>query len=112
MEGAAGIARGGSGCSTIVDVQRLSWKLVPYLLRRSLFAALDDGCFAIAKGAAYSALLSFFPVLTTAATVLVQSRAQFVSNTLVKFLSQAVPPGTEDLVVRQFQVKVNGRSCS
>jgi membrane protein len=85
--------------------QPLRWKLVPYLLRRSLIAALDDGCFTIAKGAAYSALLSFFPVLTTAATVLVQTRAQFVSNTLEKFLSEAVPPGTEELVVRQFQVK-------
>jgi membrane protein len=86
-------------------VERLSWKLVPYLLRRSLVAALDDGCFAIAKGAAYSALLSFFPVLTTAATILVQTKAEFVSTTLEKFLSEAVPPGTEDLVVRQFQVK-------
>jgi membrane protein len=86
-------------------VERLSWKLVPYLLRRSVVAALDDGCFAFAKGAAYSALLSFFPVLTTAATVLVQTKAQFVSNTLEKFLSEAVPPGTQDLVVRQFQVQ-------
>jgi membrane protein len=84
---------------------RLGWRNFPYLLRRSIIAAFDDGCFAIAKGAAYSALLSFFPVLTTAATVLVQSRAQLVSNTLEKFLAQAVPPGTEDLVVRQFQVK-------
>ncbi len=86
-------------------MERLSWKLIPYLLRRSVIAALDDGCFAIAKGAAYSALLSFFPVLTTAATVMVQTRAEFVSNTLEQFLSEAVPPGTEDLVVRQFQVK-------
>jgi membrane protein len=70
-----------------------------------MLAAMDDGCFSIAKGAAYSALLSFFPVLTTAATVLVQTKAEFVSNTLQKFLSEAVPPGTEDLVVRQFQVK-------
>jgi membrane protein len=86
-------------------VERLSWKLVPYLFRRSILAALDDGCFTIAKGAAYSALLSFFPVLTTLATVMVQSRAQFISNTLERFLSEAVPPGTQDLVVRQFQVK-------
>jgi len=86
-------------------VARLPWKLVPYLLRRSILAAFDDGCFAIAKGAAYSALLSFFPVLTTAATILVQTRAQFVSNTLQKFLSEAVPPGTQDLVVKVFQVK-------
>jgi membrane protein len=86
-------------------VERFRWRLIPYLLRRSVLAALDDGCFSIAKGAAYSALLSFFPVLTTAAAVLVQSRAQFVSNTLEKFLAEAVPPGTQDLVVRQFQVK-------
>jgi membrane protein len=86
-------------------VDRLCWKLVPYLLRRSVLAAFDDGCFTIAKGAAYSALLSFFPVLTTAATVLVQTRAQFVSNTLERFLAEAVPPGTQDLVLRQFQVK-------
>ena len=86
-------------------VQRLPWKLIPYLLRRSVLAAFDDGCFAIAKAAAYSALLSFFPVLTTSATVLVQTRAQFVSNTLEKFLAEAVPPGTQDLVVRMFQVK-------
>ena len=81
------------------------WKHLPYLLRRTLLAALDDGLFAIAKGAAYSALLSFFPVLTTAATLLVQTNAQLVSLTLQKFLSEAVPPGTEEIVIRQFQVK-------
>ncbi len=37
---------------------------LPYLLRRALFASFEDGLFTIAKGAAYSALLSFFPVLT------------------------------------------------
>jgi membrane protein len=80
------------------------WRRFPYLLRRSFLAAIDDGLFAIAKGAAYSALLSFFPVLTTAAAILVQTKAEFVSNTLERFLSEAVPPGTQDLVVRQFQV--------
>jgi membrane protein len=67
-------------------------------------SAFDDNCFAIAKGAAYSALLSFFPVLTSAATILVQTRAEFVSRTLEDGLSQIVPPGTEDLVVQQFRV--------
>lgn len=83
----------------------LTWRTVPYLLRRSFVAAFEDNCFNIAKGAAYSALLSFFPVLTSAATILVQTRAQFVSNTLEKFLSEVLPPGTEDLVLLQFQVK-------
>jgi membrane protein len=82
----------------------LNPRIFVWLLRRSVFAAFDDGCLAIAKGAAYSALLSFFPVLTSAATILVQSRAEFVSNMLEKVLSQIVPPGTEDLVVQQFRV--------
>jgi membrane protein len=79
-------------------------RIFVWLLRRSIFAAFDDGCLAIAKGAAYSALLSFFPVLTSAATILVQTRAEFVSKTLEDALSQIVPPGTEGLVVQQFRV--------
>ena len=75
-----------------------------WLLRRSIIAAFDDGCFSIAKGAAYSALLSFFPVLTSAATILVQTRADFVASTLEGFLSEVVPPGTEDLVLSQFRI--------
>ncbi len=82
----------------------LRWRTIPWLLRRAIVAAFDDNCFSIAKGAAYSALLSFFPVLTSAATILVQTRAQFVTRTIQGFLSQILPPGTEDLVFVQFQV--------
>ena len=57
-------------------------RIFVWLLRRSIYAAFDDGCLAIAKGAAYSALLSFFPVLTSAAAILVQTRAEFVSRTI------------------------------
>lgn len=81
------------------------WRTFPWLLRRSVVAAFDDNCFSIAKGAAYSALLSFFPVLTSAATILVQTRAEFVSRTIEGFLSKVVPPGTQDVVVHQFQVQ-------
>ena len=83
----------------MVNLRTFAW-----LLRRSLLSAIDNGCFETAKGAAYSALLSFFPVLTSAATILVQTRAQFVSRTFEDFLSQIVPPGTEDLVVQQFRI--------
>jgi membrane protein len=79
--------------------------MFPYLLQRCVIAAADDNCFSIAKGAAYSALLSFFPVLTSATAILVQTRAEFVTVTIEGFLSQVVPPGTEDLVMRQFQVR-------
>jgi membrane protein len=84
---------------------RPTWKTFLYLLQRSIVAAADDNCFSIAKGAAYSALLSFFPVLTSAAAILVQTRAEFVSDTIENFLAQVVPPGTEDLVMRQFQAR-------
>jgi membrane protein len=75
-----------------------------FLLRRSVVAAFDDDQFGIAKGAAYSALLSFFPVLTSAAAILVQTRAQFVSHAIENALSDIVPPGAEELVVQQFRV--------
>jgi len=75
-----------------------------FLLRRSLLAAFDDGCLSVAKGAAYSALLSFFPVLASAATILLEVRADVVSRTFENALSEIVPPGSEDLVVQQFRV--------
>jgi len=83
---------------------RLTPRIFLWLLRRSVFAAFDDGCLSIAKGAAYSALLSFFPVLASAATILVQTRAEFVSRILEDSLDQIVPPGTEGLVMQQFRV--------
>jgi membrane protein len=83
---------------------RLTPRTFAWLLRRSLFAAFDDGCLGVAKGAAYSALLSFFPVLASAATILVQTRAEFVSRTLEDTLDQIVPPGSEELVMQQFRV--------
>ncbi|MBZ5729119.1 MAG: YihY/virulence factor BrkB family protein [Acidobacteriia bacterium] len=83
---------------------RLYLRTFLWLLRRTVVASFDDGCFSVAKGAAYSALLSFFPVLTSAAAILVQTRAEFVSRTLEDALSEIVPPGTEDLVVQQFRV--------
>ena len=75
-----------------------------WLLRRSVIAAFDDGCFGAAKGAAYSALLSFFPVLASSAAILVQTRTEFVSRTIENLVSEIVPPGTEDLVVQQFRI--------
>jgi membrane protein len=66
-------------------------------------ASIDDGLFSIAKGAAYSALLSFFPVLTSAATIFVQVRADYVQQNLASFLSEILPPGTEQVVMDQFR---------
>src|SRR5579863_10005489 len=76
-----------------------------FLLRRALFASFDDGLFTIAKGAAYSALLSFFLILATIATIFVQVRANFVRENLIAFLAQILPPGTEEVVLQQFQTR-------
>jgi membrane protein len=83
---------------------RLTPRNLSWLLKRSLIATFDDGCIGSAKGAAYSALLSFFPMLTSAAAIMVQTKTEFVSHYLENLLKEIVPPGTEDLVVQQFSV--------
>jgi membrane protein len=83
----------------------LTWKSYLLVLRRTFIATFDNGGFGVAKAAAYSALLSFFPVLTTGAAILVQTNAEFVSRTISEFLFEVVPPGTEELVQYQFVVK-------
>ena len=49
-----------------------------WLLRRSFIVAADDNLYGIAKGAAYSGLLSLFPVLTSFVAIMVQIRADAV----------------------------------
>ena len=74
-------------------------------LRAAFQATYEDGCFGIAKGAAYSSLLAFFPVITTVATVLVQANADAVARTTARLLYDVIPPGTEDVVRALFTVK-------
>lgn len=84
---------------------RQTLRQLPYLLRRALFASFDDGVFTIAKGVAYSALLSLFPVLASVAAIFVQVRADYVQRALAKFLENILPPGTEDIVLQQFRLR-------
>lgn len=72
------------------------------LLRRTLVASYKDNILGSAKGAAYSALLSFFPVLTTLTALLVQANAHAVSRNLSALVFSVVPPGTEDIVLYNF----------
>jgi membrane protein len=74
-----------------------------WLLRQALVAAYQDNCFSIAKGAAYSFLLSLFPVLTTLTSVLIQIKAQAVVRVIATFLSQVAPPGTEEIIVSRLR---------
>ena len=73
------------------------------ILRRAFFNSFLDGCWGIAKGAAYSGLLSLFPVLSSLAAILVQANADRVSNYLARFIFEVVPPGTAELIERQFR---------
>lgn len=78
-----------------------------WLLGRAFMAASEDNCFSIAKGAAYSGLLSLFPVLTTIAAILVQIRAESMVHFISRFLLQVVPPGTEELILSRFKEEGN-----
>ncbi len=75
------------------------------IFRRALVSTYRDGCLSTAKGAAYSALLAFFPTLATAATILLHFRADFVTRQMYNFLSEILPPGTQDLVFYYFAVR-------
>jgi membrane protein len=76
-----------------------------WLLRRAFIAAYEDNCFGIAKGAAYSFLLSLFPVLTTLTFVLIHVNAQSVVHVIAMFMQQVVPPGTEDIVLSRLKAR-------
>lgn len=81
------------GSGRILFIPRFWW-----IFRRACVSAYRDNVFGIAKGAAYSALLSFFPVLTTLTALLVQANASRVSASLAALVFQVVPPGTEEIV--------------
>jgi len=75
------------------------------IFRAAMISMFDDNCLSIAKGAAYSSLLSFFPVLTTLAALLVQANAMNIARIIAKALYEVVPPGTEDVVNTLFVVR-------
>ena len=75
-----------------------------WLMRETFLGAYRNGVLGNAKGAAYSALLAFFPLLATVAAVLVRAQAAFISDAITDFLARVLPPGTEDLVFYYFSV--------
>lgn len=79
-----------------------------WFLRRAFFAAYQDNCFSIAKGAAYSFLLSLFPVLTTLTALLIRANAQSVVHVIATFVRQILPPGTENVVLSRLQERAGG----
>jgi membrane protein len=76
-----------------------------WLARRAAVLVYQENCLAVSKGAAYSALLSLFPVLTTIAAILVQLKARPVLGVLSALLEQVAPPGTEEMLLARFAVQ-------
>jgi membrane protein len=75
------------------------------LFRQACISAYEDNCFGIAKGAAYSSLLAFFPMLASIAAILARVNAEPVVRVFSRLLFEVVPPGTQDLVRYQLAVK-------
>lgn len=97
-------------CRKACDTDRAAILIQPglvsrnfWLLRRAFIASYEDNCFSIAKGAAYSFLLSLFPVLTTITSILIQANAQSVVHVIATFVRQVVPPGAEDLILSRLR---------
>lgn len=78
------------------------FSLSAVLLKRACISGYRHQCFGLAKGAAYSALLSLFPVLTTIAMFLLEANAEAVARILAGLLFQAAPPGIEPLLRENF----------
>src|SRR6266700_1899879 len=72
------------------------------LFRQACISTYNDNAFGIAKGAAYSSLLSFFPVLASLGAILASVNAGAVARVFSRLLFQVIPPGTEDLVRSRF----------
>ena len=72
------------------------------LFQRTFIASYEHNVLGTAKGVAYSALLAFFPVLTSVTALLVQANATSVSRILSTLIFQVVPPGTEEIVYYNF----------
>jgi len=66
--------------------------------RRALWGTYEHGGLGFAKGAAYSALLAFFPIITTTTALLVQVNAEAVSARIRSGLFKVAPPGVEELI--------------
>ncbi|MCX6620074.1 MAG: YihY/virulence factor BrkB family protein [Acidobacteria bacterium] len=90
---------------SVLAFPRQAWLSFLVILKRSVVSAYRDNALGIAKGAAYSGLLAFFPVLTTLATILAQARAEALGRTLARTLEQVMPPEIAPLIVERFIVR-------
>ena len=81
------------------------------LTRRSFSSALDDNCFNIAKGAAFSATLSLFPGLIVVAALLFRGDAAEMVGEISRFMGQVLPPDVHHLLTDYLSISA-GRSTA
>ena len=79
------------------------------LFRQACVSTYKNNVFGIAKGAAYSSLLAFFPVLASLGAILASVNAGAVARVFSRLLFQVIPPGTEELVRSRFTVQSSSR---
>lgn len=79
------------------------WRRHARNLRLSLWRAFQHDAFGIAKGVAYSAILSLFPILMIVASVLITSpNSQQYINEIVAAAYRVLPPGMGPVVQAYF----------
>ncbi len=78
------------------------------LLKRACVRAFEDNCLEVAKGVAYSALLSFFPTLMVAAAILLSQNVGGVMEAIAGFLSELLPVGPFTLAMQYLQPRDRG----
>jgi len=75
-----------------------------HLLRRAIWRGFEHDCFSIAKGAAYSSILTVFPLLLVVASVLAASHTteRFLGE-ISSAIGQLMPPGARAAAMQYFE---------
>jgi membrane protein len=73
------------------------------ILREAFFRSISDGCFSIAKGAAYSLILTFFPTMLVLAWLLAGSRTTAaLMREITHGLGRVLPPTVSQSALQFF----------
>jgi membrane protein len=81
----------------------MSLQKVPRLIRDAFWRALQHDAFGVAKGAAYSSIISLFPAFLLVASIVAASHpAQDLVHEIADFIVRAMPPGSGNLVHAYF----------
>jgi len=73
------------------------------LLRRAGWRAFEDDCFALAKAAAYSSVLTLFPALLIVASILSYSRETHLLHEVAAAVGAVLPPGSSAEALSYFR---------